>query len=415
MTKLSICIPTYKRPEILANTLSHLASVGYMDMEVVVSDNCSQDGTSEVVKSFEGKFGSLRYNCQSENRGPGENIQAALSMASGQYSYALSDDDQIVAEGIQAAVAFMDNNPEVVAVYGGFQEWDSIADKVLLDTVYVTEPQVYGSADKLRMFNQFSLLWLPVVRSDIYQRFCFYDDNTFGFWRLIGMLMKHGKIAVIPDILYKHAHTEPRMEYEMTESWYHDKLRADYELFYAGMDEDMSDPRKSREFMQFVGQRTVHAYLHGSRFASIKGEYIKQRHYLLRAKAYGLVTPEQLLEWEKGCLFYASAERFAKILTNLPNVRVIVIEGTDLLRGFLDVLASIFPDMPEIIEVSRDQFIARDNGKDELLLSESYDMLACRIKENSKVNHGFQHALYDIFSSLRITSAPLGINDVILR
>lgn len=412
---LSICIPTYKRPEILAETLSHLASIRDIDIEVVVSDNCSQDATPDVVKMFEGKFGALRYHCQSENRGPAENSQSALSMASGRYVYTLSDDDRIVPEGIKAAVSLMDNNPEVVAVYGGFQEWDPKLDKVLLETSYVKEVQLFDSSDKLKMFNQFSLLWLPVMRTETYQRFCFYDDNTFGYWRLISMLMKHGKIAVIPDILYKHAHTEPRMEYEMTEPAYHDKLRADYELFYAGMDEDMADPSKSREFMQFVGQRTVHAYLHGSRFASIKGEYIKQRHYLLRSKAYGLVKPEQLLEWEKSCLFYASAERFGAILKNLPKVGAVVIEQTELLRGFLAVLAPTFPNMPKIIEVTRDEFVARSGRQDELLLSESYDLLDCRIRDNPTVNRGLQYALYDIFSSLRITNAPLGINDVILR
>jgi glycosyltransferase involved in cell wall biosynthesis len=410
MKKISICIHTYKRPEILADTLSHLASIRNMDMEVIISDNCSQDKTPDVVKTFEGKFESLRYYCQSENRGAKENSQTALSMASGQYAYILCDDDRVVPEGILAAIMLMDNNPEVVAIYGGYQEWDPKSNRILQDIFFVKEPQLYGSSDKLKIFNQFSVLWLPIIKTDIYQRFCFHEDNTFGHWGLVGNLMKHGKIAVIPDIIYKHAHTEPRAEYDMTEPWFHDQHRSDYEIFYGGMDEDMSDPKKPLEFMQFVGSRTVYAYLHGYRFACIKGEYLKQRHFLLRAKAYGLVKAEQLLEWEKGCLANASAERFKKILIKLPDVRAIVIEKTDVVRSFMFVMARMYSDIPKTIEVNRDEFIVRKNGTDEFLLSENYDTLACRINANSQVNRGFQCALYDLFSSLRITDAPLNIN-----
>jgi len=410
MNNISICIPTYKRPDILADTLSHLASIRNMDMEVIVSDNCSQDKTPDVVKSFEGKFGSLRYHCQSENRGPMENLQTVLSMASAQYAYLLSDDDRIVPEGIQAATKLLENHPKVVAIYGGYQEWDPKTDRILQNISNVREPQLYDSSDKLKIFNQFSVLWFPIVRTDVYQRFCFYDANTFGFWRLVSMLMKHGNIFVIPDIIYKHAHTEPRAEYEMTEPWFHDHHRSDYELFYAGIDVDMSDPKKPLEFMQFVGSRTVHAYLHGYRFACIKGEYLKQRHFLLRAKAYGLVRSEQLLEWEKRCLANASAERFRKILKNLPEVRAVIIEKTDVLRSFLILMASMFSDTPKTIEVSRAEFIDRKNGNNEFMLAENYDTLACRIKANPKVNRGFQYALYDLFSSLRITNEPLNIN-----
>jgi glycosyltransferase involved in cell wall biosynthesis len=410
MNKLSICIPTYKRPDILADTLSHLASIRNMDIEVIISDNCSLDNTPRVVSNFERKFKSLRYHCQSENRGPAENTQTALSMASGQYAYVLSDDDRIVPEGILAAIMFMDKNPQVVATYGGYQEWDPKTDRILEDILFVKETQLYDSSDKIKIFNQFSLLWFPVVKTEIYQRFCFYDDNTWGFWRLIGMLMIHGKIAVIPNIFYKHAHTEPRMEYNLTESWFHDKHRSDYELFYAGMDVDMSDSKKTLEFMQFVGARTVNAYLQGYRFACIKGEYLKQRHYLLRARAYGLVKNEQLLEWEKRFLAYASAERFKKILTNLPNVRTIVIENTNVMRSFVGVLASVFPDMPKTTEVSRDEFIDRNNGESEFLIAENFDTIDCRIKSNPQANRGLQYALYDLFSSLRITNANLNIN-----
>ncbi|MHB0961362.1 MAG: glycosyltransferase family 2 protein [Pirellulaceae bacterium] len=407
--KLSICIPTYQRPEILADTLLHLASLENMDMEVVVSDNCSQDSTPEVVEKYRRQLDSLRYHCQSVNRGVAENAQTVLSMASGQYMYQLSDDDRIIPEGIKAAILLMDNDPEIVAVYGGYQEWEPKSDRILSTVAYVKEPTVFAPVEKLEIFRRFSLLWLPVVKTDIYQRFCFYDDETFGYWKMIGTLMNHGKVAIIPDLLYKHAHTEPRLEYGLTEPWFHDKHRSDFELFYASLEPDTSDPKRVQEFVQFVSSRTIDAYLQGYRFACVKNEYLKQRHFLQRARAYGLVNSEQLAAWEKGSLLHAAAERFTKILGNLPEVHTVVIESTDVVRSFLDIVARMHPEMPRRIAVGRDEFIIRDNDAGEFLFSENYDLLACRMRANPRVTHGLQCALHDLLSSLRITKAPLNI------
>lgn len=102
--RISICIPTYQRPEILRRTLAHLAEIDRLDMEVVVSDNASGDGTEEAVRSFEGHFPALRYHCQSENRDAPDNIETALSMATRAYSDLLGDDDQIIVGCISAAI-----------------------------------------------------------------------------------------------------------------------------------------------------------------------------------------------------------------------------------------------------------------------------------------------------------------------
>lgn len=414
MTKLSICIPTYKRAALLGSTLSHLALVAEADTQIVISDNCSNDGTSDVAKSFEGQFGSLIYACQRENRGPLENLQTALSLASGKYAYVLSDDDRIVPEGIEAAISFMETHPEVVAVYGGYQEWDPISDQILSERIPLTEPKIYDSSDKLELLNKYTVLWFPIVRADVFQRFCFYDDNTFGFWRLVSMLLKQGKISVIPDVLYKHAQTVPRLEYDLTEAWYHDMFRGDFEMFLAEMEVDHSNSDTSLEFLRFVGSRAAVVYLTGARFSRMKKELIKQRYFLLRAKAYGFVNQEQLFNWEKECLFNAAAERFKKIIISIPDVQKIIVEDTEVLRGFMEAVAHFLSNMPQVLYVDKDEFIKIKATKYELLISEIFETLACRIIENREIFPGLQHALYDILSTLRVTNIPMRLSKTLI-
>ena len=58
--KLSICIPTYNRKGNLSELLDALAEMigEARDIEVIISDNASTDGTKEYMKNLEtsGKF-----------------------------------------------------------------------------------------------------------------------------------------------------------------------------------------------------------------------------------------------------------------------------------------------------------------------------------------------------------------------
>ena len=53
---ISICIPTYNRPEHLKNCLNSLAKQTYKNFEVCVSDNHSNSNIRKIVKSFKKKL-----------------------------------------------------------------------------------------------------------------------------------------------------------------------------------------------------------------------------------------------------------------------------------------------------------------------------------------------------------------------
>ena len=87
---LSVCIPTYNRCRYLQKTLAMLTAeqvfVSSDDVEIVISDNCSQDETCEVCKEFVAKFApKIKYFRQPENTGD-KNFAAVLHMASGEYA-----------------------------------------------------------------------------------------------------------------------------------------------------------------------------------------------------------------------------------------------------------------------------------------------------------------------------------------
>ncbi len=93
---LSICIPTYNRAGTLWGNLNKLYAQIYgldLPIELIVSDNCSQDDTRNVVESFIVKGMKINYVRNSSNLGMDGNFAQCFRMAVGKYILVMGDDD----------------------------------------------------------------------------------------------------------------------------------------------------------------------------------------------------------------------------------------------------------------------------------------------------------------------------------
>ncbi|MCG9098087.1 glycosyltransferase family 2 protein [Laribacter hongkongensis] len=131
--KLSICITTYNRSKYLDCCLrsiyQQLMSAGKISLvNVIVSDNCSTDLTSDVVLKYKNLL-DLKYLVSQDNYGYETNYGSAISMASAKYSLYLSDDDLLDIESVFEIVDFMEGNPSVSAVYAPWRLVDLTSGK----------------------------------------------------------------------------------------------------------------------------------------------------------------------------------------------------------------------------------------------------------------------------------------------
>ncbi len=98
MTKplLSICIPTYNRANFLeialASLVSQKAFLDTEEIEIVISDNASTDGTRRLCETHAGKFPSkFHYHRNAENIGGDLNFEKVISLARGHYAELYND------------------------------------------------------------------------------------------------------------------------------------------------------------------------------------------------------------------------------------------------------------------------------------------------------------------------------------
>lgn len=93
--KLQIIVITYNREKHVQHTLETLLAPNAptKDLNILVLDNNSTDGTADVVKSFQVTHPHVSYRKNHYNLGIGGNIARAMEIANQEYVWILGDDD----------------------------------------------------------------------------------------------------------------------------------------------------------------------------------------------------------------------------------------------------------------------------------------------------------------------------------
>lgn len=122
--RLSICIPTYNRSRYIGELLDSIIAQGYPEVEVVVSDNASEDETGETVGRYREKLPNLRYIRQPENIGADRNFLAVVNSATGSHAWLIGDDDKLEPGAIERILAALTRWPNVAGLTLGVIDYD---------------------------------------------------------------------------------------------------------------------------------------------------------------------------------------------------------------------------------------------------------------------------------------------------
>lgn len=102
---VSICITTYNRKELLPLTLKSVLNQTYKNIEVIIVDDHSTDGTKELVDSELLKLDDrVRYIRHEKNKGLAAGRNTAIFAATGKYFTFCDDDDEWVPEFVEEFV-----------------------------------------------------------------------------------------------------------------------------------------------------------------------------------------------------------------------------------------------------------------------------------------------------------------------
>jgi glycosyltransferase involved in cell wall biosynthesis len=159
---ISFCIATYKRPEILKETISAILNQKYPNLEIIVADDDPKQSAKKTVDNFNSK--RIFYLPQKKNMGMVDTFNNAFKHSKGDFVTIMTDDDPPTKDMLEIFIKTLKKYPKIKAFWGGSYadiKTGKLADVTHLEQGYnslVNKSKKYGFTEVLKpmlFFKQF--------------------------------------------------------------------------------------------------------------------------------------------------------------------------------------------------------------------------------------------------------------------
>jgi glycosyltransferase involved in cell wall biosynthesis len=113
--KVSVVTPSYNQAQFLAETIESVLAQDYPDLEYVVVDDGSTDGSLEIARRYEDRLHAL---IAQENAGQVAAINRGFERTDGELMAYVNSDDTLLPGAVSEMVAEVAADPALVMVYG---------------------------------------------------------------------------------------------------------------------------------------------------------------------------------------------------------------------------------------------------------------------------------------------------------
>jgi glycosyltransferase involved in cell wall biosynthesis len=178
--RLSIVIPSYNKAQFLRATLDSVLSQSCPDIEILVFDGGSNDGTLSILESYGKKIEWVsRKDC-----GQADAINQGLQRATGDILAYLNSDDVYLPDALKTVINYFETHPECTALYG--DAWHLHGDGSIMERYY-TEEWSYPRLLDVCYLCQPAVFW----RREVMEVFGVFDDTLryapdYDYWLRVG-------------------------------------------------------------------------------------------------------------------------------------------------------------------------------------------------------------------------------------
>ena len=147
---ISVIVPVYNVEKYLDKCLESLLNQHYSDMEIVVVDDKSTDGSLNIAKKYE-KYTNVKVIAKEKNSGLSDTRNVGIKESCGQYIMFLDSDDY-VENGCIAKIQGIiekENTPDII-YFGYCEEYES-TDKQLIKYGYVSAKNCSFTGEKFAL------------------------------------------------------------------------------------------------------------------------------------------------------------------------------------------------------------------------------------------------------------------------
>lgn len=122
MARVAVLVPAYNAARVIGESIQSILNQTYRDLEVVVVDDASTDGTTDLVEHIVAADSRLRLLRNERNLGIADNRNRALRDSESEFVAWQDADDISMPRRLERQVTYLDSHPEVGMV-GGWLEF----------------------------------------------------------------------------------------------------------------------------------------------------------------------------------------------------------------------------------------------------------------------------------------------------
>jgi glycosyltransferase involved in cell wall biosynthesis len=149
--QVTIALPVYNGAESVASAVESVLAQTHADLELVISDNASTDGTEEICRHFARADKRVVYQRHARNVGVIKNFRSAAEVATGRYVRWLGDDDAIEPDYVSQTLRVFSEDETRVLVTTQIAYTDAGGAETLHADY---DPAAFASADPIERFAE---------------------------------------------------------------------------------------------------------------------------------------------------------------------------------------------------------------------------------------------------------------------
>ena len=124
--KVSICVPTYNRPELITQCIDSCLAQTHSNIEVVIGDDSKDDRTETLIASRYAHDARIRYLRNTPGLGQARNVASLFARATGDKILLIHDDDYLAEDGVERLVSLWDRHPDLDVAFADQYEVDQV-------------------------------------------------------------------------------------------------------------------------------------------------------------------------------------------------------------------------------------------------------------------------------------------------
>lgn len=119
MPKITVCIPTFNRINLLPYAIESVLNQSEQDFELIICDDGSTDSTPELISQYTDN--RIKYIRHPQNIGKSNNMRSGFDAAKGEYFIKFDDDDRLTSDFLTRTVAILEQDSSIDFV--GTDHW----------------------------------------------------------------------------------------------------------------------------------------------------------------------------------------------------------------------------------------------------------------------------------------------------